>query len=683
MKGKRGLALVLSLLAISLTSCSEDYTYPDAVWKDGHIVTIGGKEYTFDNVYTYFEDTKSSAQAYFSVAKSVIAQSVTTVTAGIKSLIDTKMSQLRDTWKTNARTNGTSYKEEQEKTFDSEGVEDEDELIAKYTADEQVSENSTAFYNVETTSNGQYYISEEQTKKYVEDNAPYHVSHILIKVDASSDGAGLYNGQISSDDAKQIASVTRMLSTGLSFGDTALLASDDSSSNTQYGELYTRDSMIAMQKDTSYVNEFKLGVYAYDTFLNNNIGTTGNKSKADVASSLRVPGSDKDKGYVTDSKVSSEIDDTLYGENAAFGIPLSVCFQMNQIAEMETNPSDGSTVTTENKKTVTASQYPRNVLFNNYFNYRGVSFIYNDSDSYDQRFLDEFNAILTFQGKSTLSDISGFETFVTSSDENKKAYGYKLEEYKYVKAQLEAVDSNRFVDKGVPLYGYHSAADENSKTNSDNTLTQINYDNKILCDEKGNPIIIARAGTSGDSGYQGIHFIVVNNDPFTADSNGDVEHKHEYYRVNIPSESSTDNMYSKDYSAHPSFINFVNADSNSNTTYNSRRSSIESVIKASFDSEEIELYNYNKAKFKESYGYDFDQLLGSTYADKINYYITLSQKNSKETSEESLDSSWETYIRELNIQTDYSEKRMIPTICVAAFESGEFTAAMEEVCYVA
>ena len=419
-KGKRGLALAMSLIAISLTACGDEYTYPEANWTDGKIVTIGGQQFTFDNVYKYFEGSKSSAQSYFSVAKNILAQTVTTRTDAILSIVDNKIEKLHDTWKTNARTNGTSYKEEQEKTFKSEGVEDEDELREKYIADEQITQNSDAFLTVKDGTenvNEQYYLSEQHTKDYVKDNAPYHVSHVLIKVDASSSGEGFYNGQISADDAKQIDSVVRSLVSATTFGRTAQLLSDDSS-NAQYGELYTKDTMIAMQKDTSYVNEFKLGVYAYDTFLNgktkNNSTAGDNAATKDIRASLRVPG--KTEGAVSDSEVAESISETLVGQGKAFGIPLSACFQMAQIAETESNPIDGSSVTTMNKKSVSARQYPRNILFNNYFNYRGVSFVYDDRAEYPARFLKELKDLATFSSENGKANASAYAALAASID---------------------------------------------------------------------------------------------------------------------------------------------------------------------------------------------------------------------------------------------------------------------------
>lgn len=683
MKGKRGVALAMSLIAISLTACGEDYTYPDASWKDGIIATIGNKTYKYDDIYPALEGTKSSAQAYFNVAKSVLAQAVTTRSDGILSVVDNKIESLHDTWKTNARTNNTSYKEEQEKTFSSEGVEDEDELREKYIAQQRVEENSNSFSTVKTYSNdndgGEYYLSKELTEKFVTEKAPYHVSHILIKVDASSSGDGYYNGQISSDDAKQIANVTRMLSSGTSFGSVAQLASDDGS-NTQYGELYTSGSMIAMLKDTSYVNEFKLGVYAYDAFLNSNTSSntpSSNAKNSEIRSSLRVPGTSE--GSNSESEVAKSIDETLIGKGEAFGIPLSVCFEMNQVADWEKNPYDGSSISTQNNKSITARQYTRNVLFNNYFNYRGVSFIYKDSiEDFNTRFLAEVNGIQKARrdgGETKAIDFVDIATFLKSDD---SYLSFKQDEYNYIKGLLDETKDSAFCDYSGKLVNYKS----NDKNKAE--LTEIAGDSHKILASNSNPIIIARAGTSGDSGYQGIHFITLNNDPFTADKNGDYTKKYQYYRANVPSDTKAENStaYSADYSEHPSFINFVTADANSTTTYNNRRSSLEEVVKASLPSEDIALWEYNLQTFKEKFNKDFTDYLPENVKKLVNQYITLNKESSSDSADETLDSSWETYVNELITQESLTQERMVSDVCIGSFEGGYFTKDMEEACYV-
>ena len=661
-KGKRSLTLALSLLSIaSLTACDDDYKYPKNKWEEGKIVNVGGKNYTFEQIYKLLDNTKGSAQAYYNVAKNVLAQLVTKRTDAMLATVDSKMNELKNTWKTNARTNRTSYKEEMEKTLDSESVDDIDELRNKYIAQAQNDENSTAYYNINadgtTDKSYKFYISEEMTKNYVKEQAPYHVSHILIKVDASSDGEGLWNGKISSDDAKQIGNVARMLASNDSFGSIALIASDDEGSAKQYGELFTStdgSEQVAMEKTTSYINEFKLGLYAYDTFLNPNT-----KSNAEVRTSLRVPGDN-----VATSAVKDTIKDVLIGKETgskAFGIPLSVALTMGYVAETEKNMVDNTKVDYAQE-----TQYPRNVLFNNYFNYHGVNFIYDDSNEYDENFLAEAKEVAAVAG----IDFSAW----TKPSDVKASLPNKYAEYEYVKGQLSKIDQNKFqeiegVSDNLVEYTYNAFANRSE-------YTAIAGSKKILVekDDTKNPVIIVRGGSSS---YQGIHFIVVNNDPF---ENADT--KYQYYRTNIPSASESDKTKadSDSYKDNASFINFVTTDVNSNTTYNTRRDALYKSIKKANSNIEFNLYESNKAAFKSAYNVDFDTLLGD-YSKLVNRYIDTTRDSSQISANDSLDESWETYIRQLSIQEDVSPRGIVPQVCISAFEGGNFD-GKENLCHV-
>lgn len=689
-KGKRFLSLALSLCAISLTACSSEYTYPDNNWIEGQIAVIGGKAYQYKEIYDYFNNTKASAQAYFTVAKNVIAQYVTPINDAMRNSVDTKINNLHDTWKSNANSNNTSYKEEQEKTFDSENVENEDELRAKYLAEAQVDQNSTDYTlnQTDATTKESYYISQAATEKYVEDKAPYHVSHILVKVDASSSGDGYYAGQISSDDAKQLGNVTRMLSSGQSFGSVAQSSSDDTGSAAQYGECYTKDQMAGMDLSTSYINEFKLGLYAYDAFLNpNTTGTTAGDNAANdlVRATLRVPGKEitsGDKTYDNKTDVSESVKDTLIGQAKAFGIPVSVAFTLQYLSEETTNPEDGSTV-----QYASANQYPRNILFNNYFNYRGVNFLYDDSDDYDTTFWNEYGTLINAKSLALGGDkiINSMSDFQSKAGKSSDAYiKEKHDEYVYVSDLLTHMDKDVFQEVGKigdKLVGYNQTALTDRSSDAESYIS-LRKGRKILCDTSNHPIIVVRGGSgSGDSGYQGIHFIIVNNDPFTKDANGAYTNKYKYYRVNLPttSEAGAD---STDYETNPSYINFVKADVKTPTTYNERRSTVTNVIKNSDSNSDISLYQSNLVAFQKKYGKSFDEAVLGDKADIINKYISLTLASTKDTSKDSLDSSWETYINELNMQQNLASSRMIPTVCVSAFESGSYDSKMEEICHV-
>ena len=662
--GKRSLSLAMSILAIaSLTACDDDYTYPDAKWKEGIIVNVDGKDYKYDEIYQLFDNSKGSAQAYFNVAKNILAQLVTPKTDTMLSNVDTKINDLKNTWKTNARTNNTSYKEEQEKTFDSENVEDLDELREKYISQQQVEKNSQDFYEINangvTDPSYTYYISEQMTKDYVTNQAPYHVSHVLVKVDASSDGEGYWNGKITADNAKKIGNAVRMLASSDSFGSVAQLVSEDEGSAKMYGELVTTtegSQSVAMEKTTSYINEFKLGLYAYEAYLNPK--TKAAEVNTAVRASLRVPGqaaASSSFDYENDTAVSELITDgTLVGKNGAFGIPLSKAITLGYVADVEKNIVDGSKVDYASE-----TQYPRNILFNNYFNYHGVNFLYDDSDTYEAEFLKDAIEVGAHSG----------ETILTLNDVKDKLPS-KYAEYEYVKGQLSKIDAGKFKTvEGISDNLYNYDFDAFTKKS---VLTKIPTSKKILVekDTDTNPVVIVRGGSSG---YQGIHFIVVNNDPFVNSQN-----TYQYYRTNIPDASADPtSAKSADYSTNPSLINYVKADINSNTTYNARRDAVVAAVKASDSNIDFRLYEENIKKF----GADkFNELLGD-YAGIINKYIKITKESSELGKNSSLDESWETYIQTLALQEEITPRGLVPEVCVSAFEGGNY-GTLEGICHV-
>ena len=242
-KGMKTLALVLAISATAsaLTSCNtDDYVYPDYHWQDGLIVTVNDRVYEYEDIYKLMEGKKESAQALYDIASDVVAQLATEVTDDMKADVETDISTLEESWRSNANTNGTSYKEEMENALEDEGVDDLDELRAKKLSQLQIQENEDSYTRDVTLDNGAMYnVSEAMTKRFVEEQRPYHISHILVQVDASStssDGTAFYDGHISSANATKLSQVVRQLSSTSSFGSVAQTLSDDSS-NANYGEL--------------------------------------------------------------------------------------------------------------------------------------------------------------------------------------------------------------------------------------------------------------------------------------------------------------------------------------------------------------------------------------------------------------------------------------------------------------
>ena len=437
-----------------------------------------------------------------------------------------------------------------------------------------------------------------------------------------------------------------------------------------YGELVTTtegSQSVAMEKTTSYINEFKLGLYAYEAYLNPK--TKAAEVNTAVRASLRVPGqaaASSSFDYKNDTAVSELISDgTFVGKNGAFGIPLSKAITLGYVADVEKNIVDGSKVDYASE-----TQYPRNILFNNYFNYHGVNFLYDDSDTYEAEFLKDAIEVGAHSDKTilTLNDV-------------KDKLPSKYAEYEYVKGQLSKIDSGKFKTvEGISDNLYNYDFDAFTKKS---VLTKIPTSKKILVekDTDTNPVVIVRGGSSG---YQGIHFIVVNNDPFVNSQN-----TYQYYRTNIPDASADPaSAKSADYSTNPSLINYVKADINSNTTYNARRDAVVAAVKASDSNIDFRLYEENIKKF----GADkFNELLGD-YAGIINksgaWYayngekIGQGRENAKNYLKENpLICEEETYIQTLALQEEITPRGLVPEVCVSAFEGGNY-GTLEGICHV-
>ena len=56
--------------------------------------------------------------------------------------------------------------------------------------------------------------------------------------------------------------------------------------------------------------------------------------------------------------------------------------------------------------------------------------------------------------------------------------------------------------------------------------------------------------------------------------------------------------------------------------------------------------------------------------------------SAKATAEESLDESWDAYVKLLSLQEDVTPKRVVPTVCINAFQNGSYSDEMEDICHV-
>lgn len=560
------LSLVSVMALASLASCGEGYNY-----KDGIMLYLNGTAYTTNELFkSYGLDSAAGVKAYYDVINNVSIETDIPTTGLMTNTVNSEIESFKTSAETNAKTNGTTQSEELEKLLTAKGFDTLEELEDSYYLAQKTTKASDNYYSTDNYTNT--FIPE-----YVKNCAPYHVRHILVKVDAAS--GSLYNGTISESDADDITNVAERLSEGETFGSVALTKSEDTLSAAVFG-----DAGI-MSTKTSFVSEFKYGLYTYDALFNPD--TTAAEKQSVISTTFS---SDADNV----SSYTSEINDKAYG------IPYSAIKELDYYAD-KTTDANGQTVINS-----TDSNYPRNILFNNYFNNHSISFVYLDTP-----------------------------TSATS------AY--------YTQADYDKVDQTRYKTvSGVSDHLKQFAAGTNYSTVSADLPSA-----PVLCDETGRPIIVTRAGSgSGTSGYQGIHFIIAQEDPFTTTT----ENLEKYYTLEAPSTSTSSSTLGTTY------VGFINTTDTS--TYNTRISNVKTAVKAmdtNFEYRQFEHYR------------DMAETNGLSISPDINtavkQYIASQRATTAESETRTYNTSWETYLQLLKTYDEFSS-RIIPVDAgISAFNS--------------
>ena len=555
---KRIIALsVVSLLGTMGLSGCKDVTKSNVNGEDV-IVTIGSgdarENYTANELFGEYLNTSSGASAAFNAVYDVLVGKAVDETQEIKNKVDGKVTDLQEKAESQARSNGTTYKEELSNLLESEDVEDLDEYKKKVRLSYQKEEFEDNYYEEQiyssdvTKSQGLNTLHAE----YIKNENPYHVRHILVKISAAGNNFFPSAETVSAQEAKNLANVIKNLaSPSMTFGNVAEFYSEDGSSS-NFGSLNE-----LMGRKTSYVNEFKFAVFGYDAYVNGNI-TNG-------ANSLGIP-----------SEIGG-LDTKETFENSLNFIPFSVADELLKYADITKNVKTG-----ENYKDGKNQYYPRNVLFNKYFSNRGLSFIVRDNDT---------------------------------------------------------IDASRFTK--IKIGG---------------------VEKEVLSDENGRPILVTRAGTgSGDSGYQGIHFILVENSPLVNENKVGtegyeykLEEELKYYDVNVPKTDA-------DVSNDKRYVTFINTDKQN---YSSRAKEIESAVKSYDSNIKFRLYNEVLAELKEK---GVTVKIDERIEDSINTHMTYTIARSQISNTESYEDSWKTYTRLLNTQKDFESYKVDWTEVAIAF----------------
>ena len=385
-----GLALVACFSTVALSSCGSNKWLKKS---DKVVVTIDGTEYTTEDLFGQLATSNATGvAAYYNAISEVIVRNATRSYAEsteLKKAVDASVDQLKEEAHNNADANGTSYKKEWNAILENKGVESEKELIEQLTYNELQSHLQDEYYDLN---------SNELLEDYLNEMLPYHVRHILVKVSASA--GTLARGTITQSEALKLASVVRRMAnlnedgtvkkTTETFGEVAFQASEDTGSASLYGNL------DVMTTSTSFVNEFKLGIYAYeslfahknadsraqyftDTTADTTYGVSLQKNTYAIPTDAQTAWSSRQETITTDStwNGTEEVATSTYQrrKDGIGFIPFSVTQKIGEVADMVTNPRTNKKVNDGD-----ADYYPRNIYFNYYFNDHGISVITNETE---------------------------------------------------------------------------------------------------------------------------------------------------------------------------------------------------------------------------------------------------------------------------------------------------------------
>ncbi len=349
------------IAALGLTSCSNNVTA-----SENAIVTLkgyDGQEIAIDTnaIYDKYKVSENGISSFYQAILEVIIRNFyeTSTNSEVQSQLAEFESQARndvtskqDEARENADTNGTSYDTEWQAILDAANVDDEEGLYQQYLYNLEKEDYEDRYFESHKAELTNEYIGFKlDGESYVDYDGvhssqyPYHVRHVLVNVTASA--TDYVTGEITSDEAKHLNTVYEALTNGRNtFGEVAYHWSDDSSSS-KYG-----DAGI-MATNTEFVNEFKLGLYAFDTVYGSNV-TGDSQAKANKLG--------------TDGQYN-EGSETIADKLSNIGLA-TVSYEVFELLGDYYNTEKSDEGLTVNNGL--AKSFPRNVFWNSYLNLHNV-----------------------------------------------------------------------------------------------------------------------------------------------------------------------------------------------------------------------------------------------------------------------------------------------------------------------
>ena len=367
-KSKLSITLVTSFIAaMALTACNEVTADKEAIVT---FTPYGSKEaiaLITNDVYGEYAKTSTGVTKFYDKILEVLIRYQFKENNFDKGELDyseienwakNQVQEQKDKAKANAKSNGTNYDDEWDAILESNNVEDTKGLQEKfiYEKEKEVMKNWYADNTDNAEALKNEFLGVNETGGKVESNVkaamPYHIRHILVKVDEAADAqAKFYKGTISEAQAKLLADTVSTLASGTyTFSQVASMYSEDGSASSG-GDVGIMTN-AATSGSLGMVNEFQLGLYAYDNLYD--AANTSSPASAVIKEGLGI---------------TDDVKNALPAE--AVEIPYEVFVNLGKYAKVTADKegnklADGS-----------ATVYPRNILWNKYLNLHNVFLIKN------------------------------------------------------------------------------------------------------------------------------------------------------------------------------------------------------------------------------------------------------------------------------------------------------------------
>lgn len=692
--------------AMALMSCSS-LIKP----RSGVILTIDGVPYTAEEL---FEDQKTPAAAeakFNAVYKVAVRRHFQKDQPGYGDMPEItrntkiKINEQKANAQSDAIKNGTSYAYEWQKILDANDVDTEAELYSKFEYDLQKEKYENKFYetNFDTLRSGTEFPGLEgegiEFTNYMEGKQPYHIKHILVKFtdkDNVKAGDGV-SAEISRETAEKLCAVIEDLANGTPFDIVSNHYNDDTTAKANHG------SLGIMSRDTSFVNDFKLGIYMYESFVGSSTGYTEEdpdptygglnaKKKLGLDSTVSEPtvaSSYADKIYdlFDPTMDQTSISTSPVATGVCIGqIPYGEVMKLKEYYDYDFNKDEVVQRFQKaglDKDKIAAKYLPRNVIFNKYFNKHNImvitpniaptigkadAYINNDGtkrnsgkDVYRGTFDNSANGYAT---------LPGFR-YVPSSDPETDFPEYRA------KNDDKVLDTIKFYDGPV----------------SSTAAGETNAKHQVLRDNNGRVILVFHSGTgdsSSNDAYQGIHFVVIERSPFitTEYDKLDADHKFitgydtdrdEYYTQYYPEETGaidTHPKYPDDTWKH-TFVNYIEGEKL--TVYKDRSDTVKEELKKCVN--RIDTYLYQALIKEGNITFDPNNKIAVGIESNIKDWIDITRGSDKRKRAREWDETWQTYYYSLAAQVEQRKEelgadgiihsRLVPEICADAFISDE------------